>query len=124
LSADKNANDRVAGERGKYITEEAVKELEKCYEKLRREILAHAYLIANKEDSLEITRSHVIKAYKRVSGLARLEETKIKWFISITLAILLSFAIAQILQVINRFILPTLVIIWIAIFCYIFKDFL
>jgi histone H3/H4 len=110
LSADKNANDRVAGERGKYITEEAVKELEKCYEKLRREILAHAYLIANKEDSLEITRSHVIKAYKRVSGLAGLDETKIKWFISITLAILLSFAIAQILQVINRFILPTLVI--------------
>jgi sterol desaturase/sphingolipid hydroxylase (fatty acid hydroxylase superfamily) len=106
-----------------------MKELEKYNEKFRMEILAYAMLIASEEGVIEVNQSHVIKAYKKVLGLKRLDESKIKWFIYISSAVLLSFAFLQISQIINSpqiflLILPIVVILWVIYFCYIFRDFL
>jgi hypothetical protein len=113
----------------KYITEEATKELEKCDEKLRMIILAYAMLIVSKEDTIELNRSHIEKAYKKFLRLNRLEESKIKWFIFISSAILLPFAFLQISLFINPpqmslLILPIAVILWVTCYGYIFRDFL
>jgi hypothetical protein len=59
-----------------YITEEAIKELEKYSILFRNEILAYAILIAIEEGVIEVNQSHVTKAYKKVLRLKRLEESK------------------------------------------------
>lgn len=113
-----------------YITEEAIKELEKYSILFRNEILAHAILIAIEEGVIEVNQSHVTKAYKKVLRLKRLEESKIKWFIHVSSAILLSFAFLQISQTINSpqifilILLPIIVILWVIGFYYIFRDFI
>jgi len=115
-------------EREKYITAEAAKELEKAGEQIRRVVLAHATLLADEEGTTLINETHIKKAFKKVRRESK-EKGIVKWFLRITLALLLPLAFFQISQIadssqLSLWLLPCAVIFWIIIFSYLFRDYL
>lgn len=113
----------------KYITKEGAEELEKQDNRFHNVILAYATLLANKDGTILVNEVHIKNASKRVFIFEHIDVSKIKWFIAITLAVLLSLAIFQISAVIyspqlHLWLLPICTIVWVAVLSYIFRDFL
>jgi hypothetical protein len=112
----------------KYITIDGAKELLNQEEMLKSAILAYARVIAFKEERLVVDQVHIKKAAALVKNP---QSSHSKWFVSVSIAVLLSFAILQLgvlyvepsENILALWILPIVVFLWIAILSYIFRDF-
>jgi hypothetical protein len=108
----------------KYITEEGAKELKRQDKRFHDAILAHATLLAQKDETGFVDAVHVKKASRRVS----IEQSStIKWVLAISMLVLVGLAIFQIGMTSSQlylWLLPVFSIAWTIIVAYIFRDFL
>jgi hypothetical protein len=108
---------------------EAAKEFVKVDKKIQNAVWTTASLYAKKDGRPVIEKTHIKKA---ISLVRRTETSSIKWFVTVSIAVLLTFATLQLgviytestINVTALVILPAVVIIWVMLLSYIFRELL